>query len=571
MSLNEQLGKLDGLTTTYRHVVDSGDYAAVVTTPPQTFHDNYVYVRRNAVLGQFIEAEAFVETIRIQSSEIRYQFVSSTLAIYKRESVEKSIETLLSIAPKLTDDPFLMGECNFALGFAHGSQDLFAKSLLYFRLAMRDYLRADLLTQATVASFNSCVCLNHLGRDQDLCVEEARLRNLAATAGTAAAQLHAQRFELYRMVDSEAYADACVLAEKLLAISLDLKRYRTVGSIAAVMMFLFIKLGREEDLHEFVYRCQSSQFSIPKRELRVIHEFSALAQIGSLSQGRIQKMLQTWRDIDSVHRFHLFSNLLDLFLRTRELESAKRISAMAMKESLRHEQLLHLIDFEYYHIKSMLLMGQTAAALPAIERYHRAVLLANKKFLCAKIMELRNLYARISSVPSSKGASVVINRQKLFAYLSGKTIDLNVHPTLYKALLILTQNPNGIALAAFFSSVYSMPYNPIRHERRVAGLIERCRRIFARSDLIIRSDGMVRLGISVQWEQEVAGREERRKQILTLLAESGGSATMVDLTKKFPVTKRMMQLEIKILINAGDIRVEGVTKSRRYFLKQLKG
>ncbi len=565
------------ISAAYKHALEHVDYREIISGihAPKSPLESYVAVRGAIVMGEFELAHAYLESLAKQAtsqSHHIFQLAQTALRIFLRDNLDAQIEQLIGLTLACQEHVYLLGEVHFLLGYAHNVSDRFHHGLPHFRVATRCYQDYGLWALATIAQFNVCVSVNHLGRLNDLQPEIAAMDRFVERAQRPVATFHAQRFHLYLQINRCEFASSSELALDLLRQSRSLGRWRDFSALLAVAGYVCVKCRQADILSELINNHADVWSKVATEEVVIFREFRDIANRTIIDSPSALDMERRWRlrSIDSVHRFHLIDCLLDLLSNAEEWETVASLSERAHQDSLRQQQGSHLVDFTFHRLRALLATGQymraerlNASYLQRARQVDSTIMVQRAEKIRIELQS-RRANSQTGSMPLVSDPRIIFDPEQKLLMVGYERIPLGTQPTLLRAFGVLAGTAKPMEVGDFFSAVYDQDYHPLRHERRLGGLIDRMRRIVPGSRWLRREGGSVYAQPQILLNRTLDSRQTRQRQLLRILQSSTSPLSMNDLSERFPVSRRMLQLELRVLIKSQQVGVIGAARNRLY-------
>lgn len=549
--------------------------------------DRYLWIRASIVLGKYPAAAdklrrwgTACETSTENQTWVK-RFLEWQLLIYQKPVSREANELAEELERELPQDDYWRAEFCFVRGYHLGNIDEYRKEIRYQRSAFESYGRLGLHACQAHALFNLCINYDHLNEPTLLDITFRQLEKVYDERKCEASLLPLMRMRAYRHIhreELEAALDDCLA---LLPLCREQGRSRDLGSIICLTLYILIKLENYEKLNAFLNVVRPEIPLLTELHQMVVHELLALEQRGLVSGADSRALFIKWKrmGIRSVHLLFLLNLVMDRLLRGRDYVGLIKTARLGSEYSLKKEQALCLVDFRYYEILGLVRSGQFDAAATLLIMYSDD---ANRDRSEPKQKKISELEKEISLAReranwlagSSFSSSLILSVSSKSAYYRGKKIDLSQKPVVQKLLDILIRRQAPVPLADLFTEIYAMDYNPLRHDRRLHSLIDRTRRLFGNSSVIVREEGKLSLDPTLLARSEslpptdVGALTQRRGQILKSIHACDRPLTISELEKLFPCSRRTLQFDLKSLVQSNLIRTTGGTRSRTYYIEK---
>jgi hypothetical protein len=568
--------------TIFKDALESADYRLVGSgkAKPGSPLEAYIAVRGACVLGSFeVARQLLIELGQVlpnDQSKPHLQLARLAIDAFTSKNFDRMLAELLELQDQLDGSGYIHAESHFLSGFLQNRAERFAQGLAHFRLAARIYEAIDLPALAAIAYFNICICLNHLRREEELEAAHTKLQELAMKSNSTSARLHAERFSVYRQINLYDYKSAVALARSGIGHSIELERWHDASGLLVTLSYVLIKIGREDEILELGKLARNHASKFPASDLLTYREFAMLGTLPTISAPAANRLFSEWlgKDIDGVHLMHLLDLLLDRLAKGGEWPAVERLATRSIAEAVKRQQLLHESDFAFHKLRALLMQGEEQDAQRFLLKCDRRLSSGTRFFNSIQQSEIESLMKTPAgnkiqtSSKDKQGSMLIIDLKERSAYFDDQLIQLRNHPTVFKALLILTRYVDGIAIEDFFSLMYGGSFHPLRHESRLASLIARIRKVFGSDQVVLRNEIRISIGVKYKLASNIDRRWERRSQILMDLRSAGRFATIQDIESRYRISRRMLQLDLKDLMNDGLVKFYGNTKSRKYVLTE---
>lgn len=479
---------------------------------------------------------------------------------------------------------YLRGEFYFLLGYTYNLSEKFRSGIAFHELAENYFRLVGFEGHRAQALNNLCACYNHLNEESLFASTFAKLRGLNKVEGVKGVQIPYHRVNAAVFLDREEYQEALSEFIQCLNHAEEEGRFRDVGSALCMAAYLCLKVGNYSSFEtiKIAYnknkgRLQSDHDTV----IRYYLEFSTTEYFDGLTA---DSFLAKWAadQINSIHHLYLVDILCDRLAKARDYERLLEVASAGTDTALKAGQGINLVDFRFYEAKARMRLGeldraqrllmifeQDAIADDSKNRIEKAKHLKEELLLCRQSQNGNVLTPNFGGGTHDKKVLRLNPTLHQFSY-DGLVVDLSPKPVLERCLVILSQQTEMIALSDFFTLIYEIDFNPTLHERRLHSLIDRVRKLFSDSDVLLRREG--KLGwnprIRVEVVEEPAVQDEvndRKTKLLSVIRQAGQPLALREIEKRFPCSRRTLQFDLHELLSNQLISVAGNSRNRKYF------
>lgn len=533
----------------------SGDYRALF----ESTTDAYLRVRSAVLLGLYDDAQSRLRQTNFHDRFFA-TFLRAQIEIYRRRNLEAQIEKLLGLVAEVPKDPFILGEYHFVFGHLYQIVDDSLSGQRHHRLAVENYLAADLPVAAAHALYNLSISYKHLNQRTEFENVRTRLTEICESSEERRARLPWLRLEVNLALDFDEYETALKLLAEMETFAREEGRLRDLGSATCQTLYALLSLGRSDEAYEL------SRRQLPTHQ-NVIDEYRQLALRPLFTPLEAQRAYHRWKKIgiETVFLLPLLRLLLSRLVRAEEFETILKFAKLARRLSQNKQQAPSLVDHQYFEILALLQTGRHRAAEPLLSVYENQAAAWN----CRKRQEKGRDLRRLLTSPDGQEASLLLDPIRKRMILSGESLDLTKKPLLLQFVEQLIRH-DGLSVPELHRALYGRDYDPFLDEKKMHSLVDRARRDLKLGKLLQRTDGTVRLepGLkakalpSNQKDRQVASRRQR---LLETIARTPAPVALSELEGDFDRDRRTLQMDLKHLVLAGQIAFQGSTKNRRYY------
>ncbi len=540
----------------------------------KTDNDRYTYIRSLIILGHYSKAKEKLEGIKGQlNNPALANFLTVQIQIFEYQNRRQCIEALVELQPLITQNAYLQGEYSFILGYVQavlGMEKLAVRNYLHAQAA---YIEAGYDACAAVTLFNLSCSYDHLNARDLLKPTIESLLKLYQKLQIPSVTVLSNHLQAYLKIDREEYAKAIPDLEDVLETSLLESRKRDAGAAAWLLLYSYLKAGKENAFHDFfeTKRNLLNEFTIEYQN--ICYEIQKLSHRGLSDKEEAQSFLKKWKKlgIQGSPKFLLVDLLLERLAKNLEWQCVLEIASQTRSEMSARQVAISLVDLRYYEILASIKLGMKQEAKRLWHAYRHD---AEELQIPVRIEKAHSLEKSYSLLPESSQHSnenrLVLNLGTNFLNWRDRSIDLSAKPKIAELFAILMRHSHPMKIEDVFFELYQCTFCPLSHEKRLNSLIDRARTMAQDSSVILRSNGRLQIHPHCQIQiienetPDVLHIQRRHKKIQSLIRASKRPLSISDLHLHFDCSRRTLQTDLNELVKSLQIRFLGSGRKRAY-------
>ena len=556
------------------------DYKSIASQPLDVGAselDTYIFIRAHLILGAYEKAEKLLEITRphFKSYSGLVTLLEIQLRVFKKDGdLQDFIGHLVSLAPQLPNLAYLQAEYFFFTGYVHAILDENRQACRYYRLAEQNYLQANQKACAAMAVFNLCVAYDNLNARELLNAAVTDLKTLADTTNVEAVSTLLSQLQGYFKISNEQYVEAFTDLESAYLYSKKETRYRDLGALSWLILYVLIKLKKEPDYQR--YFTEISGLEITPEYRFIVGEIDALAVVDFIDAAKANQAVRIWNKhgVNSIAKIFLMDLLIERLLNSQNYEAVLLYSQRAIRLVAIRAMALSQIDFRSYQAIAYFKLGEHYKAQQVLHAYEHDAIESHSLSKMEKARTIRQRFNPTGPLSKHKKQSLVLDTQLHELNFGERIVPLSKKPLLENFLSVLIKEGRPILIEKLFYAVYGDDYSPWRHQQRMNSLIDRGRTVLGSNESLVRREGAVALSPAIvahlilKKPAELEMRiENRRNRILQLIRKSNHPVSISDLENTFDQTRRTLQFDLKQLVTDRKILTSGGTRGRTYFME----